>query len=517
MKVGGRGVAGGVCLSLLSAVMLVVIWQSYGNLWWLTFIAFVPMYVAQYRLFPRRWSAIPVGLALAGYYLALGLLTSSVLSLTVIILVAVAFGVVGLVIGQFLRPFAERTNYRWFVLQMPLLWVTKDLLVQNNEIIGTYPWIAYRLGDIPQLISPVSMVGTPALSLLLHVVNAAIGLAVLAVIDRRWPHLADVPIPRPVLRWSVAIPVVVSAVWVGSSLYLFHDVSSRMGPSVRVAAIQPGLANATPGTLIAASAGTPGRSDEQRIRDQITQLTTMTRDAAAQGAQVVVWPEETLNYDPRSAHTDWIPALLRETKVFLAMGFTPDSTNPASPNTALLWSPEGKVVLVYYKTKRVLAEGEAFEPGSVYPAVQTPFGMLGMIICFDIDFPDGPPRRVTQSGAQMILAPSIDVGSIADARTASTVFRAVENRVAMVKADVAWDSVLAAPNGEVIARTVIRSDEGAQALVVADVPMGPGGAPFTKFGGVPFQWLVYAMTAAMAATMLTAWRQDRKRGVTAPR
>lgn len=509
MTTGVRRVIGGLGLSLLSAVLLIVIWQSYGNLWWLTVVAFVPMYVAQYRVLPRRWSAVPVAVAFGGYYLALWLLTSSVISLGLIVLAATGFAIVGLVIGLFLRPFAERTGYRWFVVQLPLVWVSIDLLLQNNELLGTYAWIAYRLGDAPELIQPVSVTGTPALSFLLHVVNAAIALAVLRAMDRRWPSLADVPIPARVLTWSVAVPGVAAAVWVASSIVIFNGVSDRMGPAVRVAAVQPSLINATPGTLIGAVGDGRQRSDEQRIKDQSAQLSDMTRRAAAQGAKVVVWPEEALNYDPRVSHKEWIPALVRETKVYLVAGFTPDATNGAAPNTALMWDPEGNVAAVYYKTHRVLAEGESFTPGTVYPTVKTPFGVLGMIICFDIDFPDGPARQLARNGAQMILAPSIDFESVADVRTASTVFRAVENRVAMVKADVAWDSVLAAPNGRVIIRTVVKTELGGEALLVADVPLGPGGAPFTSLGGTPFQWLAYAATGVMFVFALITWRRAR--------
>lgn len=509
MATGARRIAGGLALSLLSAVLLIVIWQSYGNLWWLTFVAFVPMYVAQYRVLPRRWSAVPVAFAFGGYYLALWLLASSVLSFGVIATAALGFALVGLVIGLFLRPFAERTGYRWFVVQLPLLWVSIDLLLQDNEILGTYSWIAYRLGGAPELIQPVSITGTPALSLLVHVVNAAIALAVLRLMDRRWPTLADVPIPTRVLTWSVAVPGAIAVVWVTSSLVIYNGVSDRMGPAVRVAAVQPSLVNATPGTLISAAGDTAARSDEQRIQDQIAQLSEMTRRAAAQGATVVVWPEEALDYDPRASHKDWIPALVRETKVYLVAGFTPDATNGAAPNTALMWSPDGNIAAVYYKTKRVLAEGESFTPGTVYPTVKTPFGALGMIICFDIDFPDGPSRQTARNGAQMILAPSIDFESVAEARTASTVFRAVENRVAMIKADVAWDSVLVSPNGRVVTRTVVETERGGEALLVADVPMGPGGAPFTRTGGLPFQWLAYTATAVMIGSAAVARRRNR--------
>ena len=404
---------------------------------------------------------------------------------------------------------SERTGYRWFVVQFPLIWVTIDLLVQNNEILGTYSWIGYRLGAAPQLVQPVSIVGTPALNLLLLVINSAVALVALALMDRRWPKLTDRPVPRRVLVWSTSISVAVAVIWLFSSLHMFDDVSKRMGPGVRVAAVQPGLDNATPGTLISAGNIFPGRSDAERIADQIDQLSDMTRRAAQQGAKIVVWPEETLNYDPRVDHTEWIPALVRQTGVYLAMGFTPDSSNGAAPNTALLWSPEGRVVAVYFKTKRVLAEGEAFTPGTVYPTVTTSVGVLGMIICFDIDFPNGPARREVLNGAQLILAPSIDFASITDVRSASTVFRAIENRVAMVKADVAWDSVLVAPNGRVIAGTAVRDERGGPALLVAEVPLGPLDAPFTQYGNTPFQWLVYAATLIMVGTLATSWHRER--------
>ena len=222
-----------------------------------------------------------------------------------------------------------------------------------------------------------------------------------------------------------------------------------------------------------------------------------------------MWPEETLDYEPRTVHTDWIPALVRQTGVYLAMGFTPDASDGAAPNTGLLWNPQGEVALVYHKTKRVIVEGEKFSPGHDYPTVTTPHGVLGMIICFDIDFPDGPARKVARNGAQMILAPSIDFASVADVRAASTAFRAMENRVAVVKADVAWDSVIVAPNGHVVTSTAEHTERGGQALLVADVPMGPRGAPFTRFGGVGFQWLIYAATLLLIGAMEVSWRLRR--------
>lgn len=501
-------VVSGLALSLLSALMLALTGPATGDLWWLIFAAFVPMYIAQYRLLPRRWSAVAVSLAFAGHWLAVALLARSVVPAWAVALVVVVAAAVGLIVGLVLRPFAERTGYRWFVVQFGLVWVSLDLLIQDNEIIGSYMWLAYRLGDAPRLIQPVSITSTPALTLLLHVVNAAIALAVIAMLDRRRGTPADASaIPRRVPLWSVTAVAILAVVWLITSLILFTDVSHRMGPDVRVATVQPGLRNATPGTLIAAGDLVPGRSGQQRHTDQIAQLSDLTRAAAAQGAKIVVWPEETLDYDPRVENTAWIPALLRETGVYLAMGFTPNAEDGAAPNTGLLWNPQGVAEAVYLKNNRVVLEGEAFPRGTVFPTMATPWGAVGMIICFDIDFPNGPARRTAANGAQAILAPSIDFQSVSGARTASTVFRAVENRVAMVKADVAWDSIIVAPNGRVVAATDIRTELGDQALLVADIPFGPGGAPFTRYGGAPFQWACYLATLAMMAAMVMARRR----------
>ena len=63
---------------------------------------------------PRRWSGWSGGIAFGAYYFALFLHATSVLSMGPIIGIGIAATIVGAVIGMFLRPFAERSNYRWF-------------------------------------------------------------------------------------------------------------------------------------------------------------------------------------------------------------------------------------------------------------------------------------------------------------------------------------------------------------------------------------------------------------------
>ena len=72
----------------------------------------------------------------------------------------------------------------------------------------------------------------------------------------------------------------------------------------------------------------------------------------------------------------------------------------------------------------------------------------------------------------MIGIPSNDWSSIADKHYTHVVFRAVENRVAMVKADGGFNSAIIDPYGRIVDLAVF-PDSG-EATLVADVQIGDG-------------------------------------------
>ena len=60
---GWRSICGGIALSLLGAIMIFTAFPDRGGLYPLLLIAFVPTYIAQYRLLPRRLSVLPMLIA----------------------------------------------------------------------------------------------------------------------------------------------------------------------------------------------------------------------------------------------------------------------------------------------------------------------------------------------------------------------------------------------------------------------------------------------------------------------
>jgi len=114
--------------------MLIVSWPASGNLWPLVFIAFVPMFLAQFRFMPRRLTGLPVGVAFACYWFGGFQMASSLVGMWPVIALSIVIGLVGWLIGSFDKRFAERTRYRWFIVQFALIWVAIDLLVQGNLV-----------------------------------------------------------------------------------------------------------------------------------------------------------------------------------------------------------------------------------------------------------------------------------------------------------------------------------------------------------------------------------------------
>lgn len=114
-------------------------------------------------------------------------------------------------------------------------------------------------------------------------------------------------------------------------------------------------------------------------------------------------------------------------------------------NTAVLINREGKFAGKYRKTHLPREEVEGgLTPGNDYPVFDTDFGRIGLIICWDLQFPE-PSRAMALAGAEMLLLP-IWGGSEVLARA-----RAIENHVWMLTSSYDMKTFIVDPTGEVLA------------------------------------------------------------------
>jgi apolipoprotein N-acyltransferase len=447
----------GVLLAVVSAILLTLSFPPY-NLWFLIWIGFVPMMIAQFRILPGKFSslasAITVGGWLGGYLTPI--FAGSGLYMTWLPLL---IALISYLADSGVRAFHERTGYRWFVAYGALNWVGFEMIRGFIPIMGTWGFVANTLYSQPWLIQPVSVFSIFGLGLLIMAVNYGLGLSALYFFDRRWQLDAETPplAARSVRRWVVGM-LAALVVWTGLSLALFRMPTT---PTVRAAALHY-------------DAGVPWSG--------VDRFTELTRQAAQEGAQIVVWPEVAIQGDPQVTNTAAFRQLAAETGAYLNLGYAVEVTERLWRNETTVLAPDGQFLGVYGKDHPVVFAGETSMTRGTYPVYETPLGRIGTIICYDLDFTN-TTRRVARNGAQLILVPSHDWPAIATKHYTHLVFRAIENRVSMVKADNSGnDSVIIDPYGRIIAAAITPGGDSSGQVVIADVPLGSGDSLAVRWG-----------------------------------
>lgn len=154
----------------------------------------------------------------------------------------------------------------------------------------------------------------------------------------------------------------------------------------------------------------------------------MVREAAASGAKLILLPEYFLMMDGtgrvmREAALgedgepalSAITALAREQGVWLLAGsLTLRSGDGRMYNRSILVGSDGQVVAAYDKIHmfdvtlpdgKVIRESSAYRPGQQAVLAKTPWGALGMTVCYDLRFPV-LFRTLAKAGAVFISVPS---------------------------------------------------------------------------------------------------------------
>jgi predicted amidohydrolase len=159
-------------------------------------------------------------------------------------------------------------------------------------------------------------------------------------------------------------------------------------------------------------------------------LTEMIREAAAGGAAFVLTPEVSNLVSMNRAHQRTVvrqehedatlaamTALAGDLGVWLLLGSLSLDSGDADgrlANRSLLIGPDGAVRARYDKIhmfdvtvseRETWRESAAFRPGARAVVAETPWGGLGMTVCYDLRFP-ALYRALAQAGARILTVPS---------------------------------------------------------------------------------------------------------------
>jgi len=148
--------------------------------------------------------------------------------------------------------------------------------------------------------------------------------------------------------------------------------------------------------------------------ENLARMDDFTRKAKAEGAQLVVFPEDAVcgPLDGQTAFVQHAPeylahmtALAAQHAVDLVPGSWTVADNGVLFNQAHYINADGTLAGTYRKVNLWETERAYLTPGSVASVFPTRFGLVGMIICWDISFPAMFAAMVAQ-GAQLVISPT---------------------------------------------------------------------------------------------------------------
>jgi predicted amidohydrolase len=169
-------------------------------------------------------------------------------------------------------------------------------------------------------------------------------------------------------------------------------------------------------------------SSAAEIAPNLETASKLIRDAARAGAQLIMTPENTTLIEPNRARQlaktpseeahpglPHFSALAKELGIWLLIGSMPVRADEKRiANRSFLFDPAGAVVARYDKIHMFdvdLPNGETYResngvrPGEQAVVAQTPWGVLGLTICYDVRFAY-LHRALAQAGAVMLTVPA---------------------------------------------------------------------------------------------------------------
>jgi apolipoprotein N-acyltransferase len=501
-----------VAAAIASGGLLVLSFPKFG-IGALAWVALVPLLYAILRLGGRwagRLSYVSGVVASVGllYWTALVVVQYGGLSgplgvalmVLLCLVLALYYGLFGALVGLWLRALGPQA-----ILLAAFAWVAVEWLRVEGPL--AFPWclLGYSQADALVIAQVASVTGVYGLSFL---VVAAGSVVAYVLIEQ-----------RPRRRFAAIAGLALVALVVG--LFGRHCLATPLPESGR---LRVGLAQA--------AVPQDEKWDERLAARNLSWHVALTRQAAARGAELVVWPESAVPYyfDSSPDVASDLRQLAAETRAWLLFGNDDFEGGPADARVfvgAKLLAPDGQVALRYHKmqlvpfgeyvpferllgalgVKKLVEQVGTFTPGETPVVGQCAGHGVSVTICYEAIFPS-LVRRFAASGAELLANVTNDAWygrtSAPYQHFAMARLRAVENGRSFVRAANTGVSALIDPRGRVLARTLLFE----RTVLVGDVPLVQRQTFYARHGDV-FAWVCVAATMLISAH---AWRRRRGSG-----
>jgi apolipoprotein N-acyltransferase len=510
-----------VLASLLSSVLLILAFPPY-SLGWLGWVGLVPLFFAisgrnaKYGFFQAfLCGMIFFALVFQWVFEVPGytFLHHSIL----FVYLGLYFGLFGLLFSFLYK----RSGVTTALFASPFLWVSLEYIRSNMGFMAfPYAWLGYTQHDHPIIIQIASVAGAYGVSALLVMVNSAVAAFVLTILYRsKTLH----PMPnRPISNRGVILIAGVAVFLVILTMCYGMIVVSKptMGKKLRVSVVQGNIEQTK-------------KWDPKQAEFIMQTYFELTRKALKDQPDLIAWPEAAT---PRAITRDQkiyfqVKQIAEEAGTPLLLGSSSHqkfsegrSRKIEFRNSAFLIDPENRAKNQQYDKIHLLPFGEYLPygesvlwswinvpkvpptmPGKEFTIFQCPTFRFAAPICWENLFPD-LPRKFVKNGAQFLVNITneawFDRSVGPQHYVISSVFRAVENRVYVVRCANTGISCFIDPYGRITGKV---QKDGKDTLVegylTRPVYLSEEKTLYTRHGDL-FAYLCLLVSAVMTGVSL---------------
>lgn len=414
-----------------------------------------------------------------------------------VVLGGLAFGTVLALPYLVDRLLAPRLGMIAGLLPFPAALTAAEFLLGRFGPFGTaYGLLADTQQANTALLQVISVTGPYSIGFLI----GAFATAVNAV----WQHPRAKRAARALAVYAAVLAVVIAG---GSVRLAFFPASSG---TVRIAGINPSLAALDAEMKALGLSGFAPTAVPRFDPDTVPVASSAvidglfgnTRRAARAGAKIVVWSENAARISAAGepSFLSAAQALARQEHIYLLVADNVHTADPAlDRDETHLITPDGGIAWTYEKAHPIPGL-ESYTPGDAkVPVIDTPYGRIANVICYDADFPD-----MMHVDAGIMLVPGGDWPEFGRAHTEMSSLRAIENGYALVRQDFSGWSAGFDHQGRTLSTQETTVDHDSWIL---DVPTRGTTTAYRLFGDI-FAWLCLAGTIVLIGYTILARRTD---------
>jgi len=378
------------------------------------------------------------------------------------------------------------------LIMIPLVWVSLEYL--RSFIFTGFPWefIGHSQYSALHIIQISDILGVYGISYLIVFVNTVIFFLILGRTKHDWQ---GVTITRRFAAVSIAAAIFLSGVVWSYGQWRLNAIDrlAKAAPQVRSVVVQGNI--------------------EQSVKwNPAFQLATadkylrLSRSAGNQNPDLIIWPETALPfyYNHNAALTTKVRKGIRDMGTYFLFGSPSFERKPGRIdyyNSAYLIDPEGKPLGKYNKAHlvpfgeyvpfkrwlpflgKIVAQVGDFSRGKIGATIPWKNHKLGILICYEGIFPY-LARTMVKNGASLLIIITNDAwygrSSAPYQHLSLAVFRAVENRRALIRSANTGISGFIDPAGRILAETPLFQE----ATIFEHVPVLTEQTFYTRFGDV---------------------------------